>query len=107
MAVQTSSAPASDLRERLASVRQAEAEAKAAREANKAQRTPKADRPLVDCGDGCGAKVKARFLPGHDAKLKSALLKIAHEGDSEAAEAALARLVELKWDRFFVARKSA
>lgn len=36
----------------------------------------KAPKPLNDCLDGCGAKVKGRFAMGHDAKLKSLILKI-------------------------------
>lgn len=42
------------------------------------------------CQCGCGAEVKRRFLPGHDAKLKSRLLTEAREG-SEAAAAELQR----------------
>ncbi|HET7713897.1 MAG TPA: hypothetical protein VFK94_06680 [Patescibacteria group bacterium] len=103
MAVNTT--PATDLRERLAAVRAAEAEAKAAREAAKAVRAPKAERPLVECGDGCGAMVRSRFLPGHDAKLKSRLLNLAHGDDEDAALSALETLASLGWERFFVPRK--
>lgn len=47
------------------------------------------------CQCGCGAAVRARFLPGHDAKLKSRLL-----GERAAGSAAaLASLVELGWWR--------
>jgi predicted nuclease with RNAse H fold len=45
------------------------------------------------CGCGCGALVRRRFLPGHDAKLKSQLLADWREGDLSAK----ARLEELLW----------
>jgi predicted nuclease with RNAse H fold len=44
------------------------------------------------CGCGCGAPVKSRFLPGHDAKLRSQLLRSVREGIR-----AEARLAELGW----------
>ena len=46
-----------------------------------------------ECGCGCGAPVRRRFLPGHDAKLKSQLLADWRQGDL----AAKARLGELRW----------
>lgn len=45
------------------------------------------------CGCGCGAPVRRRFLPGHDAKLKSRLLAAWRDGDTTAAE----RLRDLGW----------
>jgi hypothetical protein len=48
------------------------------------------------CGCGCGAAVRNRFLPGHDAKLKSRLVKEARAGD----EAALQKLREHGWEHF-------
>lgn len=45
------------------------------------------------CECGCGALVRRRFLPGHDAKLKSALRKEASQGDHQATE----RLRALRW----------
>lgn len=45
------------------------------------------------CGCGCGSPVRRRFLPGHDAKLKSALLTSWRSGDPEAGR----RLGELGW----------
>lgn len=36
------------------------------------------------CECGCGAGVRSRFAPGHDAKLKSTLLREARAGDSAA-----------------------
>jgi hypothetical protein len=48
------------------------------------------------CGCGCGADVKRRFLPGHDAKLKSSLLRRARTND----KAAVKKLEELGWGRF-------
>jgi len=45
------------------------------------------------CGCGCGAPVSRRFLPGHDAKLKSRLLRDLRLGDATAAE----QLRQLGW----------
>ena len=45
------------------------------------------------CGCGCGARVRRRFLPGHDAKLKSRLLAAWRAGDTTAEE----RLRSLRW----------
>jgi hypothetical protein len=50
---------------------------------------PDAAAPRL-CECGCGAPVRRRFLPGHDAILKGRLLRAAREGD--AARAELARL---------------
>jgi predicted nuclease with RNAse H fold len=44
------------------------------------------------CGCGCGAPVKSRFLPGHDAKLRSQLRQSVREGKRAAG-----RLSELGW----------
>ncbi len=46
-----------------------------------------------DCMCGCGAPVRRRFLPGHDAKLRSRLLAEWRGGDACAE----ARLHELGW----------
>lgn len=48
------------------------------------------------CRCGCGSAVARRFLPGHDAKLKSALVMRARAQDTEA----MAELTELGWDHF-------
>lgn len=54
----------------------------------------KAPRP---CMCGCGEITKGgRFLPGHDARLKSQLLTEAREGN----EGAVQRLEELGWGHF-------
>lgn len=45
------------------------------------------------CGCGCGTPVRRRFLPGHDAKLKSRLLAAWRAGDLMAEE----RLHDLGW----------
>jgi predicted nuclease with RNAse H fold len=45
------------------------------------------------CECGCGAEVRRRFLPGHDAKLKSTLRRRASAGDRSAAH----RLECLGW----------
>jgi len=62
----------------------------------KASGTPRVVRlEPAPCLCGCGGVARAgrRFLPGHDAKLKSALRKQAHEGDKSAER----RLKELGW----------
>lgn len=48
------------------------------------------------CLCGCGAVVRNRFLPGHDAKLKSVLVKAARLGD----EVAKRDLENLGWTKF-------
>jgi predicted nuclease with RNAse H fold len=45
------------------------------------------------CQCGCGAAVSRRFLPGHDAKLKSRLKRECRDGDEDACR----RLRELGW----------
>lgn len=45
------------------------------------------------CGCGCGALVARRFRPGHDAKLKSRLLRAAKLGDTVAEH----QLLQLGW----------
>lgn len=52
--------------------------------------------PTKTCGCGCGAPVSRRFKPGHDAKLKSVLLKAAREGD----QSALRQLERHGWTKF-------
>lgn len=49
---------------------------------------------MKTCECGCGATVSRRFKPGHDAKLKSMLLKEARSGN----ESAKRRLKALGWD---------
>ena len=49
--------------------------------------------PTKVCGCGCGAPVARRFKPGHDAKLKSLLLREARQG----SESAKRRLDALGW----------
>jgi hypothetical protein len=46
------------------------------------------------CGCGCGAEVRSRYLPGHDAKHKSALVSRSLEGD----RAATRELRKLGWE---------
>jgi precorrin-8X/cobalt-precorrin-8 methylmutase len=60
-------------------------------------RPPSAPRPrrgLRPCECGCGLEGPGRFRPGHDAKLRSRLIKAVAGGDQEAS----ARLAELGWD---------
>ena len=47
----------------------------------------------IRCLCGCGATVRRRFLPGHDAKLKARLMRAQAEGDRGATE----RLRDLGW----------
>ena len=47
----------------------------------------------IQCGCGCGAPVRRRFLPGHDAKLKSRLFAAWRGGDSAAGD----QLRDLAW----------
>lgn len=49
-----------------------------------------------ECGCGETVGVRARFRPGHDAKLKSRLVDAARKGDAEAS----ADLKRLGWDKF-------
>lgn len=48
------------------------------------------------CGCGCGAAVRQRYLPGHDTKHKSRLVREARAGSEEA----IACLARLGWLRF-------
>ena len=63
------------------------------------KRTPKAVKPKAQphpCECGCGEQTitgKARFIPGHDAKLASQLVRSALEGDRTAEQ----RLKKLNW----------
>lgn len=52
------------------------------------------DAPRL-CECGCGAAVRSRFLPGHDARLKARLLNEARAGD-----AARRQLARLGWSHF-------
>jgi predicted nuclease with RNAse H fold len=49
--------------------------------------------PRGQCQCGCGAAVRRRFLPGHDAKLKSQLFRAKATGDVSATQ----RLIDLGW----------
>ena len=58
-----------------------------------------ADPPFSDskkCGCGCGSPVKGTYLPGHDARHKSALVKAAVLGDKDA----YATLQQKGWLKF-------
>ena len=57
------------------------------------QARPAADPRLCECG--CGSPVRRRFLPGHDARLRSRLLAQARAGDAARAE-----LEQLGWLHF-------
>jgi hypothetical protein len=57
------------------------------------------------CRCGCGYETKngSKFLPGHDAKLKSRLVMEAMEGNPEQQKSARKELAELNWTRFLQA----
>jgi hypothetical protein len=63
------------------------------------KRTPKATKPKAQphpCECGCGEQTitgRARFIPGHDAKLASQLVRSVLEGDRTAEQ----RLKKLGW----------
>jgi hypothetical protein len=45
------------------------------------RKRPQREQGTRPCECGCGAEVRSRFLPGHDAKLKSRLLREARSSD--------------------------
>jgi precorrin-8X/cobalt-precorrin-8 methylmutase len=53
----------------------------------------KSSGPTRSCECGCGVEGPGRFRPGHDAKLRSRLMKALQAGDEEARQ----RLAELGW----------
>lgn len=56
--------------------------------------------PRCECG--CGVTTKGgRFLPGHDAKLKKQLIRLALSGKKRAVN----RLEKLGWTKFLKAAK--
>jgi predicted nuclease with RNAse H fold len=57
------------------------------------QPRPTGDRPLHSCLCGCGQLVARRYVPGHDARHRSMLLKRMRAGDADA----LQQLTELGW----------
>ena len=67
--------------------------------------SPIQDRRLLvdgsnqECGCGCGATVRRRYLPGHDAKHRSKLLAELRAGDREAGD----ELERLGWSPIHVA----
>lgn len=66
-----------------------------------------ARRPLVDgssqeCGCGCGATVRRRYLPGHDAKHRSRLFAEKRAGNGAAAD----ELERLGWSPIDLAAKA-
>ena len=61
----------------------------------------KSNSPKCECG--CEATTKGgRFLPGHDAKLKAALIKEALGGSKRAAT----KLEKLGWKKFLDAKQT-
>ena len=66
--------------------------------------TTKKNSKTPQCECGCGANTKGgRFLPGHDAKLKKALLDSALGGSKRAAN----KLEKLGWKKFLDAKQAA
>ena len=61
--------------------------------------------PMNECGCGCGRKVFKRFAQGHDAKLKSQLLKRVYADIN--GKAARKDLVKRGWDKFIDESKVA
>ena len=62
--------------------------------------TKKSKTPKCECG--CGETTKGgRFVPGHDAKLKSALVAAALAGSKRATT----RLQKLGWEKFLDAKR--
>jgi hypothetical protein len=62
---------------------------------------PKAKKmvTLGPCLDGCGANVAAKFAPGHDAKLKSLILKIERGDEPMQAVAEMPAAAYLKFKK--------
>lgn len=61
----------------------------------------KSNSPKCECG--CEATTKGgRFLPGHDAKLKAALIKEALDGSKRA----VTKLEKLGWKKFLDAKQA-
>jgi hypothetical protein len=60
--------------------------------------TVKVEKPKPFCECGCGGQTGGgRFIPGHDAKLKSRLFKIVREQMDGDVEAAIAELKDRNW----------
>lgn len=59
--------------------------------------TKKAEGVSAKCECGCGATVRRRFLPGHDAKLKGALKAGLRSADWRTRQASADRLADLGW----------
>lgn len=56
-------------------------------------------KEMPDCACGCGAKTKGgKFLPGHDMKLKSRLIKAIKEGPAAERKKALKESESHGWD---------
>ena len=54
-----------------------------------------------DCLCGCGNQTKGgRFLPGHDAVLKSRLVRSTQEGGKRDRDRAVKQLTELGWEHY-------
>lgn len=60
------------------------------------------------CLDGCGGSPrKGLFLPGHDARLKSALQKASREGKAAERGKASKQASLLGWEKFLAAPEAA
>lgn len=64
----------------------------------------KAEPKLTACECGCGEQCPRRYLPGHDAKHKSALIAVATAESATAAQRRKAEqtIEELGWTQFLV-----
>lgn len=59
------------------------------------------------CGCGCGAEVAREFRPGHDARLKSALVTASRSPIWQVREAAVEGLIARAWTHFAAAEDIA
>lgn len=69
------------------------------------ERKIRGKRPAADnlCGCGCERRTTNRFAPGHDAKLKSTLIREFRTGDVHVRQSAWNRAEELGWTKFLTA----
>lgn len=59
------------------------------------------------CECGCGTRCARRFLPGHDAKLKGALIRTVLRGTESESDAARERIARLGWSAHLAISEAA
>lgn len=70
------------------------------------ERSKTVAKEATPCDCGCGGTTTSRYLPGHDAKHKSALIAQALDADSPAVRKKAAdRLEALGWTKFLVRKR--